>query len=69
MAQVKTLVFRYVFIYYNRLRVYTANPGGTAGNLQARGSAPGCGWAVDLIIGQLHDFGGGSQPPPYSTFF
>ena len=28
MAQVKALVFRYVFVYYNRLRVYTANPGG-----------------------------------------
>lgn len=28
MEQVKTLVFRYVFIYYNKLRVYTRNPGG-----------------------------------------
>lgn len=28
MAQVKTLVFRYVFIYYNSIRVYTANPEG-----------------------------------------
>ena len=28
MDQVKALVFRYVFVYYNRLRVYTANPGG-----------------------------------------
>ena len=28
MEQVKALVFRYVFVYYNRLRVYTANPGG-----------------------------------------
>jgi len=26
--EVKTLIFRYVFVYYNRLRVYTANPGG-----------------------------------------
>ncbi|MBO6017161.1 MAG: IS3 family transposase [Oscillospiraceae bacterium] len=26
--KVKTLVFRYVFVYYNRIRVYTANPGG-----------------------------------------
>ena len=26
--EVKTLVFRYVFVYYNRVRVYTANPGG-----------------------------------------
>ncbi|HSW40570.1 MAG TPA: IS3 family transposase [Acidobacteriota bacterium] len=25
---VKTIVFRYVFIYYNRLRIYTKNPGG-----------------------------------------
>jgi len=25
---VKTIVFRYVFVYYNRLRIYTRNPGG-----------------------------------------
>ena len=24
--QVKTIIFRYVFIYYNRVRVYTRNP-------------------------------------------
>jgi len=30
MAEVKSLVFRNVFIYYNRIRVYTANPGGWA---------------------------------------
>ena len=28
MEDVKSLIFRYVFVYYNRLRVYTANPGG-----------------------------------------
>ena len=28
MEDVKTAVFRYVFIYYNQLRVYTRNPGG-----------------------------------------
>ena len=28
MEEVRTLVFRYVFVYYNRIRVYTANPGG-----------------------------------------
>ena len=28
MAEVKALIFRYVFVYYNRQRVYTANPGG-----------------------------------------
>ena len=28
MEEVKTRVFRYVFIYYNQLRVYTRNPGG-----------------------------------------
>ena len=28
MEEVKSLVFRYVFVYYNRIRVYTANPGG-----------------------------------------
>ena len=28
MAEVRSLVFRYVFVYYNRIRVYTANPGG-----------------------------------------
>ena len=28
MVQVKALIFRYVFVYYNRQRVYTANPGG-----------------------------------------
>ena len=28
MDEVKTLVFRYVFIYYNQCRVYTANLGG-----------------------------------------
>ena len=29
----------------------------------------GCGQAVDLISGQSHDFGGGSQLPPCSAFF
>ncbi len=29
----------------------------------------GCGMAVDLITGQNHDFGGGSELPPYSAFF
>ena len=29
----------------------------------------GCGTAVDLISGQPHDFGGGSELPPYSAFF
>ena len=26
--QVKTIVFRYIFVYYNRIRIYTANPMG-----------------------------------------
>ena len=29
----------------------------------------GCGMAVDLITGEKHDFGGGSELPPYSAFF
>ncbi|MGN0346604.1 MAG: alpha-amylase family glycosyl hydrolase [Lachnospiraceae bacterium] len=29
----------------------------------------GCGQAVDLISGEMHDFGGGSELPPYSAFF
>ncbi len=29
----------------------------------------GCGQAVDLISGETHDFGGGSELPPYSAFF
>ena len=29
----------------------------------------GCGTAVDLISGQDHDFGGGSELPPYSAYF
>ena len=29
----------------------------------------GCGQAVDLITGELHDFGGGSELPPYSVAF
>ncbi len=29
----------------------------------------GCGLAVDLISGEQHDFGGGSELPPYSAFF
>ncbi len=29
----------------------------------------GCGQAVDLISGAPHDFGGGSQLPPYSAYF
>ena len=29
----------------------------------------GCGQARDLITGQMHDFGGGSELPPYSAFF
>lgn len=28
MEQVKTIIFRYIMVYYNRQRVYTANPGG-----------------------------------------
>ena len=28
LEEVKTKVFRYVFVYYNQLRVYTSNPGG-----------------------------------------
>ena len=28
-----------------------------------------CGQAVDLITGELHDFGGGSELPPYSVQF
>jgi glycosidase len=29
----------------------------------------GCGLAQDLITGQTHDFGGGSELPPYSVSF
>ncbi|MBO5056217.1 MAG: cyclomaltodextrinase [Lachnospiraceae bacterium] len=29
----------------------------------------GCGTAVDLITGIMHDFGGGSELPPYSAYF
>ena len=29
----------------------------------------GCGRAVDLITGQEHDFGGGSELPGYSAYF
>ena len=29
----------------------------------------GCGTAVDLITGETHDFGGGSELPPYSAAF
>ena len=29
----------------------------------------GCGMAEDLITGQPHDFGGGSELPPYSAYF
>ena len=29
----------------------------------------GCGTAVDLITGNTHDFGGGSELPPHSAFF
>lgn len=29
----------------------------------------GCGRAVDLITGENHDFGGGSELPPYSAYF
>lgn len=28
-----------------------------------------CGRATDLITGELHDFGGGSELPPYSAYF
>ena len=30
MTQVKSIVFRYIMTYYNRERIYTANPGGLA---------------------------------------
>ena len=29
----------------------------------------GCGMAMDLITGDPHDFGGGSELPPYSCAF
>ena len=29
----------------------------------------GCGMAEDLISGRPHDFGGGSELPPYSAAF
>lgn len=29
----------------------------------------GCGQAIDLITGQVHDFGGGSELPAYSAYF
>ncbi len=29
----------------------------------------GCGQAEDLLTGDMHDFGGGSELPPYSAFF
>ena len=29
----------------------------------------GCGQAEDLLTGQMHDFGGGSELPPYSAAF
>ena len=29
----------------------------------------GCGRAVDLMSGEMHDFGGGSELPPYSAYF
>ena len=29
----------------------------------------GCGQAVDLITGDIHDFGGGSELAPYSAAF
>ena len=29
----------------------------------------GCGQAVDLVTGRLHDFGGGSELPPYSAAY
>lgn len=28
MEQVKAIIFRYVFTYYNRVRIYTSNPEG-----------------------------------------
>lgn len=28
MADVKTIIFRYIFVYYNRQRIHTSNPGG-----------------------------------------
>ena len=33
MKEVKTLTFWYVFVYYNRVRVYTSNP---------------CGWSLEV---------------------
>lgn len=27
-TDVKTIIFRYIMIYYNRQRIYTSNPGG-----------------------------------------
>ncbi len=28
MAQIKSIIFRYIMVYYNRHRIYTSNPGG-----------------------------------------
>ena len=48
-------------------------PLGNDGMLEMAGEmariAAGCGMAVDLISGENHDFGGGSQLAPYSAYF
>ena len=28
MAYIKSIIFRYIMVYYNRRRIYTSNPGG-----------------------------------------
>lgn len=39
MAYVKTVIFRYIMVYYNRQRIYTSNPGGLApSNIPGKGA-------------------------------
>lgn len=38
MEEVKSSIFRYVFIYYNQIRVYTSNPGGLPPAVIRRGA-------------------------------
>ncbi len=40
MEQVKSIIFRYIMIYYNRQRIYTANPGGLPPVLFRRSALP-----------------------------
>ena len=61
MAQVKSIVFRYIMTYYNRIRIYTGNPSGlppalyrqAARGLAAQSEDLGCSYSARFLTSPI----------------